>query len=133
MDRQLVNCCVSDGYCDTTTTARIIPPPNPNPDTYLRCLHRTLLTTLYSPYFTRVQAGGGDENTRPLLSDMKMMVMEGECLLSSAEAEGVISEGSAPVTTSARGSVSSRELSKAQSVVEVAEEVRGFESLSDDP
>lgn len=75
------------------------------------------------------QGGDDHEQSRPLLSDMKMMVMEGECLLSSNEGFAVAvgggeGEGSATNTAGYRGTVSSRELSKAQSVVEVAEEVR---------
>jgi hypothetical protein len=64
------------------------------------------------------------ENSRPLLSDMKVMVLQGESLLSvdgSGAAAG--EEGLAMAPTSARSTVSSRELSKAQTVVEVAEEV----------
>lgn len=77
------------------------------------------------------QGSEESEESRPLLSDMKMMVMEGECLLSSTVGPAglePLGEGEAPVTSVAassgtRGTVSSRELSKAQSVVEVAEEV----------
>ena len=72
--------------------------------------------------------GADGENTRPLLSDMKMMVWEGESLLSS---DGVAGSGQGggeredpPVAVGGRSTMSSRELSKAQTVVEVAEEVR---------
>ena len=75
------------------------------------------------------------EESRPLLSDMKMMVMEGECLLSSSRGltgsgsgSEAVGEGEGPSAAviaplGQRGTVSNRELSKAQSVVEVAEEV----------
>lgn len=71
------------------------------------------------------------EESRPLLSDMKMMVMEGECLLRSSmglTSSEAVGEGEGPPASviapmGQRGTVSNRELSKAQSVVEVAEEV----------
>lgn len=64
------------------------------------------------------------ENSRPLLSDMKVMVLQGESLLSVEVAgAGAGEEGLAMAPASARSTVSSRELSKAQTVVEVAEEV----------
>lgn len=62
------------------------------------------------------------ENSRPLLSDMKMMVMEGESLLSS-DATGRERDGEEAAVPAVRSTVSSRELCKAQTVVEVAEEV----------
>ena len=62
------------------------------------------------------------ENSRPLLSDMKMMVMEGESLLSSDATERE-RDGEEATVPAVRSTVSSRELCKAQTVVEVAEEV----------
>jgi hypothetical protein len=62
------------------------------------------------------------ENSRPLLSDMKMMVMEGESLLSSDATERE-RDGEDAAVPAVRSTVSSRELCKAQTVVEVAEEV----------
>ena len=65
------------------------------------------------------------ENSRPLLADMKVMVLQGESLLSTDGAGAVEGEeGLHMAPTSTRSTVSSRELSKAQTVVEVAEEVR---------
>lgn len=68
---------------------------------------------------------GERENSRPLLADMKVMVLQGESLL-SVDGSGTVEgeEGLHMAPTSTRSTVSSRELSKAQTVVEVAEEVR---------
>ena len=62
------------------------------------------------------------DKSRPLLSDMKMMVMEGESLLSS-DATDRERDGDDAAVPAVKSTVSSRELCKAQTVVEVAEEV----------
>lgn len=83
-----------------------------------------------SSFSTSVATAEGEgererENSRPLLADMKVMVLQGESLLSTDGAGAVEGEeGLHTAPTSTRSTVSSRELSKAQTVVEVAEEVR---------
>ena len=86
---------------------------------------RSAPDSTFSSSVAPVEGEGEKENSRPLLSDMKVMVLQGESLLSidgSGTVEG--EEGLQLAPTSTRSTVSSRELSKAQTVVEVAEEVR---------
>ena len=79
----------------------------------------------FSTSVATVEGEGERENSRPLLADMKVMVLQGESLLSIDGAGAVEGEeGLHMAPTSTRSTVSSRELSKAQTVVEVAEEVR---------
>lgn len=79
----------------------------------------------FSTSVATMEGEGERENSRPLLADMKVMVLQGESLLSIDGAGAVEGEeGLHMAPTSTRSTVSSRELSKAQTVVEVAEEVR---------